>query len=105
MVNVDLIFRLLKEQGKTQKDLADAIGASTGNVTDWKRGRTKPSAQSLPKIADYLDVPISILLGEQSRPVQAASMKSGFDLSDLSESDIARVEAYIQALRDKNKAK
>lgn len=57
------ISELLDEQGKSQKDLATAVGVSTGNVSDWKSGRAKPNSDVLVRIAEYLDVTVDYLLG------------------------------------------
>lgn len=59
LYNVDKIFELLRNRKLEQKDLAKAIGASTGNITDWKKGRTKPSDKVMQKIADYFHLPLS----------------------------------------------
>ena len=60
---IDKIFELLKEKNLTATNLADNIGVSSGNIGDWKRGRSKPSITVLPKIADYLGVSTDYLLG------------------------------------------
>lgn len=59
MYNVDKIFSLLKERKLRQLDLAQAIGVSQGNIADWKKGKAKPSANVIPKIADYFKLPLS----------------------------------------------
>jgi transcriptional regulator with XRE-family HTH domain len=104
MVNVDLIFRLMREQGKSQKDLADAIGISQGNVTDWKKQRAKPSAKVPPKIAAYLGVTTGQLLGETPAPnatepeqrIEAYDLMPGYGYSDLDDEDKEFVEAQMK---------
>ncbi len=41
-----IIATLINLLNITQKDFAQAIGASTGNVHDWVSGRTQPSKTS-----------------------------------------------------------
>lgn len=65
---VSRIFSLLEKSDKSAKEFAGAIGASPGNVTDWKNGRSKPSALLIPKIADYFNVSTDYLLGRKEDP-------------------------------------
>jgi transcriptional regulator with XRE-family HTH domain len=60
---IERIFNLINERGITQKDLAQAIGVSTGNISDWKSGRAKPSIDVLNRIANYFGVSIDYLVG------------------------------------------
>ena len=110
MIDVDLIFKLMKQQGKTQKDLAISIGASQGNVSDWKKGKAQPSAKVLPKIAAFLGVPTARLLGETDDPaptqnVTAAHLKGGVDISDLPEDDQQDIIDFIAFKREQRKNK
>ncbi|MBR1752844.1 MAG: transcriptional regulator [Ruminococcus sp.] len=70
MTKIPVLFKIMKEKGITQKQLAASIGASQGNVADWKSGRGSPSIDKLPLIADCLNVSIDYLLGraEMSKP-------------------------------------
>ena len=63
MVNLDNLFSLIKERGITAKKLSDDTGISTGNISDWKSGRSMPTAIKLDVIADYLDCSVDYLLG------------------------------------------
>lgn len=65
MSTVELIFSILKERRINQKTFASAIGASQGNVTDWKKGRSNPSTEVLSRIASYLNVSVDYLLGQE----------------------------------------
>lgn len=60
---IERIFDLINERGISQKDLAQAIGVSTGNISDWKSGRAKPSIDVLNRIATYFGVTIDYLVG------------------------------------------
>lgn len=63
MTTTDRIFTLLKERGVSQLAFAKAIGVSTGNVSDWKTGRSSPKETAITKIADYFNVSVDNLLG------------------------------------------
>lgn len=57
------LFKLLKDRGITQSQLSRATGISTGNIGDWKSGKSKPSADKLQILAEYFGVSTDYLLG------------------------------------------
>ena len=57
------ISRLLKEQGKKQKDLTDFLGIGENRFTDWKSGRITSWNKFVPQIAEFLGVSTDYLLG------------------------------------------
>lgn len=61
---LDIITQLLKDEGKTQKELCERIGISGNVFTDWKSGRLNSYKKYLPEIADYLGVSVDYLLGK-----------------------------------------
>lgn len=65
---IERILELLRERGITQKQLAEAAKVSTGNVSDWKSGKAKPSIEVLARIAEYFDVSIDYLVGRTDIP-------------------------------------
>lgn len=68
MVILDNLFDRLKEKGITASKLSAETGISTGNISDWKSGRSLPTAVKLDIIADYLDCSIDYLLGRTDIP-------------------------------------
>lgn len=65
LVNLENLFVLLQPRGVSKK-LSEATGISPGNISDWKKGRSKPTAEALSLIADYFEVSIDYLLGRHS---------------------------------------
>ncbi len=63
MVNIDNIFKRLDEKGIKATQLSTATGISNGNISDWKSGRSMPSAVKLDILANYLDCSVDYLLG------------------------------------------
>ena len=63
------ISRLRKMQNKTQKDVSDYIGVSRAVVSDYERGRKKPSPDTLGKIATFFGVTTDYLLGRDGTKV------------------------------------
>lgn len=69
MVNLDNLFSLIKDKKITAKTMSEATGISTGNISDWKKGRSYPSAPKLVDIAEYLECSVDYLLGRTDDPV------------------------------------
>ena len=67
MLNLQNLFTLLAPRG-TSKKLSEATGISTGNISDWKSGRSKPTADALILVADYFGCSVDYLLGRTDKP-------------------------------------
>lgn len=80
---INRILELLHEKGITQKQLADAVKVSTGNISDWKAGKAKPSIEVLTRIAEYFNVSIDYLVGRTDIPNTA-------DLIDIYNTGVMR---------------
>lgn len=65
---LDKIINLLKQQGRTQKELMNYIGVSANVFTDWKSGRNESYHKHLPKIAEFFDVSVDYLVGKDENP-------------------------------------
>ncbi len=68
MVDLSNFFLRIKNLGLTAKKLSDDTGISTGNISDWKSGRSMPTASKLVILADYLDCSVDYLLGRTDNP-------------------------------------
>jgi len=55
---------LRKKRGYTLADMSDEIGLSVSFLSDVERGRTKPSLDTLEKLASFHQMTINDLLGE-----------------------------------------
>ena len=53
---------LRKQMGLTQKELAQKLNMSAGNLCDWEKGRTEPDIKKLIELADFFDVSLDELL-------------------------------------------
>lgn len=62
MLNLSNLFSLLSERGAA-KILSDKTGISTGNISDWKSGKSNPNAEALIKLAKYFNCSVDYLLG------------------------------------------
>lgn len=54
---------VLKTCGKSQVEIAAAIGVSKQCVSDYKSGKSVPSIETLFKLCDFLDVSSDYLIG------------------------------------------
>ena len=52
----------------TQKQVAEAIGATENGVQNYERGRRKPTYDMLIALADYFDVSLDYLTGRTDKP-------------------------------------
>lgn len=68
MNSLDKIITILKSQKKKQKELTDYIGISNNTFTNWRSGQSKSYQKYLPKIAEFLNVPIDSLLDDEDTP-------------------------------------
>ena len=68
MVNLDNLFKRISERGLNAKKVSEATGISTGNISDWKSGRSMPTAIKLDILASYLDCSVDYLLGRTDNP-------------------------------------
>ena len=53
MPDLSNLFNFIDE--KNTQYISDQTGISTGNICDWKSGRSKPSAESLVIVAEALN--------------------------------------------------
>lgn len=60
---IPVLFELMSQRKIKQKQLSDSIGVSEGNISDWKSGRSSPSIEVLPKIANFFDCSVDYLIG------------------------------------------
>ena len=69
MYDKNMFFDRLSDFNVVSKELTAATGISPGNISDWKKGRSKPSIDTIIKIADYLNCSVDYLLGRASAPL------------------------------------
>lgn len=56
-----------KAKGMTQEDLAESIGAARPSISNWENNKVKPDSESLSKLAEILDIPLSHLLDDDGK--------------------------------------
>jgi len=61
----DRIRQARKDRNRTQSELADALGKTTGAISQLEQGNVQVSVVELTKIADFLNKPIEYFFGEE----------------------------------------
>ncbi|WP_414859321.1 helix-turn-helix domain-containing protein [Paenibacillus haidiansis] len=100
----------------TKKDFCQELGISTGNLGDWKRGKSTPSTNKLIEISAFFDTSLDWLLtGRERTPYQIHESMEAYvaDVTKLGEmgGKLTPVEAafiqeyleFVQYRREKKK--
>jgi repressor LexA len=75
------LFETLDKLDMSQKEFADKIGASTGNVSDWLKGRASPTRRRWAKISEVLGIPVEELMGTKKEPTLKSEL--GYEWPDV----------------------
>ena len=67
---VPILFEILEREGITQRQLSEATKISSGNISDWKSGKSAPKPEAISKIACFLNCSTDYLLGRTTAPEQ-----------------------------------
>ncbi|SIN98032.1 DNA-binding transcriptional regulator, XRE-family HTH domain [Carnobacterium alterfunditum] len=62
----EMIKQLRIEKGLKQKELAEVVDISRESIGNYERGTRAPSAEIASRIANALDVPVGVLIGEDA---------------------------------------
>ena len=65
---LDIILKLMKENGVTAYKMTTDLELDRSTVTQWKKGKAKPSYGALVKIAKYFNVSVDYLQGKTDDP-------------------------------------
>ena len=63
-----IISTYRKEKGMTQKELADQLNITDKAVSKWERDIACPDTQTIPKLAQILDISVEELLSGKAAP-------------------------------------
>ena len=86
MFILDKIIALLKEQGKSQKELCEYLGIKQQAFTNWKGGNNTSYMKYLPQIAEYFHVSVDYLLGntdEKNPPAKSQGDTVALHITDF----------------------
>lgn len=101
-VSYEVFQNLLLINNATAAQVSRATGISTGNLSDWKKGRSKPKAPSLQKIADYFGVSLDYLMTgvepEPERRLSRAAIEFGEEMDKRPQ--MRRIASLLPLLSD-----
>ena len=60
---------LIEQKGITKKSFCEQLGISTGNLGDWKRGKSTPGTHKLIEIGAFFGVSLDWLILGKNAPV------------------------------------
>ncbi len=83
VLKIPVLMKILEERGMANK-ISKATGISSGNISDWKSGKSSPNLEAIAKIADYLGCSVDYLLGRTDNPqAHIKSTAANNELVDL----------------------
>ncbi|MCP1135414.1 helix-turn-helix domain-containing protein [Paenibacillus polysaccharolyticus] len=92
------IEHLIAERGMTKKAFCEQLKISTGNLGDWKRGKSIPSTNKLIEIASFFDVSLDwLMIGRLSKEAIVREKREDYFFNVLrqlncQESELSTVE-------------
>ena len=63
---VEIIVNLFESSGKSGNSILKELSLSPTAISEWKKGKSKPTVDALIKIADYFGVSVDYLLGRDA---------------------------------------
>ncbi|WP_312280757.1 helix-turn-helix transcriptional regulator [Oscillibacter sp.] len=103
------IIELIGKKHGATKELAEALGISPNNITNWKNGYNKGYPKYLPQIAGYYGVSVDWLAGlsdeKEYKKIPASEITDGdrenaIDvLQGLTSDEMDIVRAYAQGVK------
>ncbi|WP_019638500.1 helix-turn-helix domain-containing protein [Paenibacillus fonticola] len=93
---------LIKNNAMTNKEFCQTLGISTGNLGDWKRGKSTPGTNKLIDISSYFDVSLDWLMtGSERNQGQIMERKELYavktpDWDDVDKQLTDQEKAFIQ---------
>lgn len=103
--------RLRQEKNWSQEKLAEKIGVKRLAIGNYESGQTKPSAETLQKIAEIFGVSIDYLLSDESKKHTEVEIKDKTfieyisEIEQMSEEEKKFVKFFLDAAIIRHKAK
>lgn len=109
---IEKILELMKNKGINAAKLTTECGLNHSALTEWKKGKAKPSIDALSKIAQYFGVSVDYLLGIE-KPNTAQPTITGISIArggeikhyTLSEERMKYLQDLIETLEKDEKKK
>ena len=68
---INTILKLMEENHVTAKQLTSDLGLSGSAISEWKKGKGRPSTEAVVKIANYFQTSADYILGQEEESERA----------------------------------
>lgn len=99
----DMLKYLRKRAGLTQEELAKRTGLKRGRIAMYELGKREPDFETLEIFADFFNVNMSTLIGEEQKTPTTESDEGKSDYS-ISEKDRRFIQWFHSLSPEKQKA-
>ena len=93
------LYELMEARKIKAKDITAATGISSGMLSDYKSGKSVPSGDRLLALANFFEVSIEYLLGNEEKETDPLSQKINIEVDTLSTEQKQDVLKYIRFLK------
>lgn len=103
MFTVDRLLGLMEAREITAKELENSAGLATSSVSQWKKGKGKPSLENIIKLSTYFGVSSDYLLGLSDRDISFLSKEENLLLdifNNCSAEDRFRIIQLCMNIKD-----
>lgn len=92
----DNLKRIREQKGVTRKQLAGILGIVEDSIGSYETGKKLAPLDKIFKMADYLGVPITDLIGKNGRTFLVDGVKVVSDFPDLTNEEAADYVGYVR---------
>ena len=102
MDTIDRIFKIMEEKQLSAYAVSKNTGIANSTISDWKKGKGRPSADNIAALADYFNVSTDYLLGRTpyKRPTDDPDLVWGYGTldRDLTPDELEQVKSYVEMM-------
>lgn len=102
---IDFLFKEKKEQGISARSILNELELSPTALSEWNRGKSHPTVETIIKLAKYFDVSTDYLLGLTDEPNYLSdNANTSTELIKRPKYDVSDkfMEDYMNLLKDKH---
>lgn len=102
---VQNILNIAASNGVTDQQLCKLLNTNPSKIYDWKRGRSRPSAEDIIILAKFFDCSSDFLLGltDEKKPPATQQETLESSLKDLTDEELQDVLDYVRYVKSKRK--
>lgn len=97
------IVQILQERGITKYRLSKETGIPPSSITDWTKNGRSPTAEKLAIVAEFLNVSVDYLLGNEEKPTSKTDELSKENkklIEDIMKLPVERRQLLASLIRD-----